>query len=119
MRAKNITYRNVFQILLVSLLVNPRVNNLCFLWLQCCKLLVRQVRDLQVRLQIVRRLQMSAFCSRALQNSNSNSNLGRSSGVLLASLSAFVVRNRNGSLSWLYSLPYSKRFHLFPRQPSV
>lgn len=120
-RNLDITYGDVFQILLVSLLVDPGVDNLGLLRLQRCKLLRCQVRDFRLRLPVLRRPQMSAICSQALpiSNSNSYSNLGRSSGVLLAGLSAFIVRNRNGSLSWLRGLSYCKRFHLFPTQPLV
>lgn len=71
-----------------------------------------------MRLPVLRRPQMSAICSKALPISSS-SNIGRSSGVFLAGVGSFIVRNRSGSLSWLCSLSYSKRFHLFPTQPPV
>lgn len=115
---ENITYHDVFQVLLVSLLVDPRVDNLGLLRLQRCKLLRCQVRDFRMRLPVLRRLQMSAICSLAIPISSS-SNIGWGSGVLLVGLGAFIMRNRSGSLSWLRGLSYSKRFHLFPTQPPV
>lgn len=118
-RVKNITYSDVFQILLVSLFMDPGVDNLCLLRLERGNLFRCQVRDFHLRLPVLRRPQLSAICSEALPISNSNSNLGWSSGVLLASLCAFIMRNRNGSLSWLCRLSYCKRFHLFPTKPPV